>query len=182
MKSKIAVISSSVRTGRLSHRVALFVCDLLGEHDVDLIDLRERDFPLFDERLKYMADPPAGAVDFARRVAGADGVVVVAPIYNASFPAALKNVVDLLVDEWVRKPVLVVAVSSGGNAPVQTAQQLQALFLKLGARVAAPLYTVIRAGDDFAEDGTPVDRERLSGYAREPLTEFLWLVNRTKTI
>jgi NAD(P)H-dependent FMN reductase len=176
MNPKVVVISSSVRTGRLSHRVALFLCKRLG---AAMIDLREYGFPLFDERLKYMAEPPAEAVDFARRIAEADGVVVVSPVYNASFPAALKNVVDLLVDEWVKKPVLVASVSSGATAGIATVQQLQALFLKLGARVAAPHYTVVNVEKDFAEDGELLNKD-VEKYAQAPIEEFLWIVNKTK--
>ena len=177
MQPKIVVISSSVRTGRLSHRVALFLCKRLG---AEMIDLAEYDFPLFHERLKFMSEPPAGAADFAQRIAEADGVVVVSPVYNASFPASLKNVVDLLVDEWVKKPVMVVSVSSGGNAPIMTAQQLQALFLKLGARVAAPLYTVMSVERDFSEDGSLINPD-VEKYALAPIEEFLWIVNNSKT-
>lgn len=182
MKKKIAVISSSVRDGRLSHRVALFLRNYVGrqtEVETDLIDLREYDFPLFHERLAFIENPADDVKDFARRITEADGVVVVSPVYNASFPAALKNVVDLLFAEWNRKPVLVVAVTFGTNAPIQTAQQLQALFLKMGARVAAPLYTVLSAGTDFAEDGTPADPARLEKYAKAPVDELMWLVEKS---
>ncbi len=176
MQPKIVVISSSVRTGRLSHRVALFLCKRLG---AEMVDLAEYDFPLFHERLKFMVEPPEEAVDFARRIAEADGVVVVSPVYNASFPAALKNVVDLLVDEWVKKPVMVVSVSSGGNAPIMTAQQLQSLFLKLGARVAAPLYTVTNVESDFSTDGELLN-PAVERFTTAPIEEFLWIVTKTK--
>lgn len=182
MKKKIAVISSSVRDGRLSHRVALFVEDYFnrrGDTVADLIDLRAYDFPLFHERLSHMKEPAAGVLDFARRITEADGVVVVSPVYNASFPASLKNAIDLLVKEWQHKPVLVAAVTYGATAPIQTAQQLQALFLRMGARVAAPSYTVLNAGTDFAEDGTPADRERAERYAKSPADEFMWLVGKS---
>ena len=182
MKRKIAVISSSVRDGRLSHRVALFLSELLrkrGDVEVDLVDLREYDFPLFHERLAYMKEPAADVLDFARRITEADGVLVVSPVYNASFPAALKNVVDLLFSEWSRKPVLVVSVTYGPNPGIQTVQQLQALFLKMGARVAAPTYTVLNAATDFAEDGTPADPQRLERYAEAPVREFMWLVGKS---
>jgi NAD(P)H-dependent FMN reductase len=174
----IAVISSSVRTGRLSHRVALFLCERLR---ADMVDLAEYGFPLFHERLKYMEEPPPGAADFARRIVQADGVVVVSPVYNASFPAALKNAVDLLVEEWVKKPVLVASVTSGGTAGIMTVQQLQALFLKLGARVAAPMYTVTNVEKDFAEDGKLLN-PGVEKYVQAPVDEFLWLINNSKTL
>ena len=182
MKKKIAVISSSVRDGRLSHRVALFLKDYLdsrGDAEADIVDLREYDFPLFHERLAYMKEPAPDVLGFARRITEADGVLVVSPVYNASFPAALKNVIDLLFSEWVNKPVLVVSVTYGPNPGIQTVQQLQALFLKMGARVAAPAYTVLNAGTDFSEGGTPADRERLERYAKAPVEELMWLVRKS---
>lgn len=180
-KKKIAVMSCSVRDGRLSHRVALFLENFIAKREdaeVDLIDLREYDFPLFHERLVNMPDAPDDVRDFARRIVEADGVVVVSPVYNASFPAALKNVVDLLVSEWVRKPILVVSVTFGTNAGIATAQQLQALFLKMGARVAAPMYTVLRAGDDFSPEGEAVNGA-VAKYAEVPVAELMWLVNKS---
>ena len=51
----IAIISASVRTGRKSHRVALFFRRFIKENDLaslDLIDLKEIQFPIFDERLE----------------------------------------------------------------------------------------------------------------------------------
>jgi NAD(P)H-dependent FMN reductase len=181
---KIVIISSSVRTGRLSHRVALFIQKYIQRNyddiDVSIVDLLEYDFPLFYERLMYMQDPSAALLDYARRIVDADGMVVVAPVYNASFPAALKNAVDVLVSEWVNKPVVVASVTYGAVPGISTVQQLQTLFLKLGARVAAPVYTVINAGGDFAEDGTPRDSAMSEKFAAAPIKEFMWIVDKTQ--
>lgn len=184
MKKKIAVISSSVRDGRLSHRVALFLEKYINNRadtEVDLIDLLAYDFPIFHERLYKMSSPPADLLDFARRITEADGVVMVSPVYNASFPPALKNAIDVLVKEWTSKPVLIVSVSVGPTAGISTVQQLQALMLKMEARVAAPIYTIVNVGTDFAEDGEPVDQEKAEKYAQTPVAEFMWLVYKSTT-
>jgi len=50
----IAIISSSVRTGRKSHRVALYFKNYLETHGLasaGILDLNEYKFPLFEERL-----------------------------------------------------------------------------------------------------------------------------------
>ena len=103
----IAIISASVRTGRKSHNVALHLQRALTStnNSVDLLDLSEFDFPVFHERLKFMKEPPAKAVDFAERIRKADGVIIVTPEYNGSFPASLKNVIDLLTEDWKGKPI-----------------------------------------------------------------------------
>lgn len=179
---KIAIISSSVRIGRLSHRVAIFLRDYLTAKGVDaqVLDLKEYDFPLFSERFFAMPDPQPKVSDYVARFTDADGVIIVSPVYNASYPAALKNVIDLLVGEWAHKPVAVTSVTYGQTAGIQTAQQLQGLMLKLGARVAAPLYTVVEAEKNFSEDGVPADAPRAEKYVAAMIDELLWLVEKSK--
>jgi len=51
----ISILSSSVRDGRKSHRVAPYLQHYIKENrlaESDIIDLREYKFPVFKERLK----------------------------------------------------------------------------------------------------------------------------------
>lgn len=126
---KIAIISSSIRRGRKSHRVALWFRQyLVGNNlaEAEILDLAEYNFPLFEERLKLQEDPLPQAVEFAGRISSADGVIIVTPEYNGGYPASLKNAVDLLTDEWRRKPVAISTVSDGpfGGTQVITSLQL----------------------------------------------------------
>ena len=66
----IAIISPSVRRGRNSHRVALYFKRYLEENKLasaEILDLKEYDFPLFDERLRHQTDPAPGVLQFAKR-------------------------------------------------------------------------------------------------------------------
>ena len=68
---KIVIISSSVRNGRNSHRVALYFKNYLEENKVgtaEILDLNNYKFPLFDERLQYQALPNPASVLFADKV------------------------------------------------------------------------------------------------------------------
>ena len=181
---KIVVISSSVRDGRLSHRVALFLRDFIARRTgagVEIADLREYDFPLFHERFSFMVDPDEKVVDFAERIKGADGVMIVTPVYNGSFPASLKNAIDLLYAEWRRKPLSIVSVSDGKVPGIATVQQLQVIMMKIGARVASPLYTVIEAAD-YGGDGTPPDRAFAEKMATPAVDELMWLVEKSTEV
>jgi NAD(P)H-dependent FMN reductase len=162
----IALISASVRTGRKSHRVALHLQGVLkeGGNTVDLLDLMEFRFPLFEERLKYMKDPPANVVDFADRVHKADGVVIVTPEYNGTVPASLKNVLDLITDGWAKKPIAISTVSAGAFGGMQCITTLVHSFWKIKGWVVPALLPVPKVGENFNEDGTPaIDPE---GWAR----------------
>jgi NAD(P)H-dependent FMN reductase len=58
-------------------------------------------------------------------IESADGVIIISPEYNGGYPAALKNVIDLLTTEWTKKPIGIVPVSSGSFGGMQVLQQLQ---------------------------------------------------------
>ena len=141
----IAIISASVRTGRNSHRVALFFKQFIADNnlgDATIIDLNEYHFPVFEERLKNLEHPSAAILEFAEKIKTADGIIIVTPEYNGGYPAALKNVIDLLYAEWHRKPLAIATVSEGAFGGSQVI--LQALeqvgdvsFLTSGQVVAA---------------------------------------------
>ena len=109
----------------------------------------------------------------------ADALIIVTPVYNASFPAALKNVIDLYLQEWRRQPVAVVSVTSGKVPGIATVQQLQALLLKLGALVVPMLCTVISAGETFDEKGTAASPAATEKLLRPMIDELLWLTGKT---
>jgi len=57
----IAIISASIRTGRHSHRVALYFKKYIEDNKlgtVEILDLNEYQFPLFQERLKFQTILP----------------------------------------------------------------------------------------------------------------------------
>lgn len=56
----------------------------------EILDLNSYNFLLFEERLQYQVSPSEGAIDFADRINGSDGVIIVSPEYNGGYPASLK--------------------------------------------------------------------------------------------
>ena len=177
----IAIISSSVRDGRLSHRVALFLEQFIPANyplTVEVLDLKEYNFPLFNERFAFQKSPSSELVDFTERFKKADGLVIVSPVYNADFPAALKNVIDLYYKEWVHKPVGVVSVTSGMTPGIATVQRVQTLLLKLGALVAPVVYTVVNTAKEFEESGIPVNKEQSEKLAKPMINELIGLIGK----
>ena len=154
--SHIAILSASIRTGRKSHNVALHLERTLKatSNVVELIDLKELAFPLFDERLKFMKDPPANVVAFAERIRRADGVIIVTPEYNGSFPASLKNVIDLLTEDWKGKPVAICTASGGVFAGTQVMVELLFPLWKIKAWVVPSSMQVPKVHEQFGNDGS----------------------------
>jgi NAD(P)H-dependent FMN reductase len=176
---KIAIISSSVRRGRASHRVALYFRNYLMDNnlaDTDIIDLQQYNVPVFDERLKYQESPLPEAIEFAERIRMADGVIIVVPEYNGGYPASIKNAIDLLTVEWRRKPVAISTVSDGIFGGSQVIISLQFILWKLKAWTVPAQFPVLRVPETFDGNGIPVDRDATDRRAARFIDEMMWCI------
>ncbi len=179
----IEILSPSVRKGRNSHRVALYLAKFINDMKIgkaEIADLLEYNFPVFNERLKYQDAPSAGAVEFAERIRSADGVIIVVPEYNGGYPASLKNAVDLLVEEWRRKPVAFATVSDGNFAGTQVITSLQFTFWKLGALTVPSSLRFPDIDDKFDEKGIPADKSTADKRTSIFVKELLWMIEAKK--
>ena len=175
----IAIISPSVRRGRNSHRVALYFKRYLEENKLasaEILDLKEYNFPLFDERLRHQPDPAPAVLQFAEKIRSASGVIIIAPEYNGGYPASLKNVIDLLTDEWRRKPVAITTVSDGSFGGTQVLTQLQFVLWKIRAWTVPAMFPVPKVMVTFDEEGTPADSEVTGKRASAFIGELMWCV------
>ncbi len=179
----IAIISSSVRIDRKSHRVVLYLQNYFKENNLattEILDLKEYNFPLFDERLEYQPNPTEGMLDFSKRVREADGVIIVTPEYNGGYPAALKNAIDLLYDDWYKKPIGIVTVSDGDFGGTQVITSLVFTLWKIRAWIVPFRYPVPRVQDAFDENGTPTDKAAMDKRTNVLIKELFWCIEAKK--
>jgi NAD(P)H-dependent FMN reductase len=179
MAPHISIISSSVRMGRNSHRVSLYLHQyLLNNTDVTagIIDLKEYNFPVFQSRLKNLEDPTAGAVEFTERIKSSSGIIIVSPEYNGGYPASLKNVIDLLYDEWYRKPIAIATVSTGIFGGSQAVTSLQFVLWKMHAWTIPATFPVPQVKNVFDVSGIPTDSAAADKLAKPFIDELLWFI------
>jgi NAD(P)H-dependent FMN reductase len=175
----ISILSPSVRKERNSHRVALYFENYIRENKpakAEIIDLKEYDFPLFDERLRLQEDPAPDILIFAEKIRNSDGIILLAPEYNGGYPASLKNIIDLLYDEWYRKPVAIATVSDGPFGGSQVITSLQFVLWKMKAWTVPAMFPVTRVQDAFDETGIPADKETTDRRAAKFISELLWCI------
>jgi NAD(P)H-dependent FMN reductase len=175
---QIVILSSSTRLNRQSHRVALALRQYIeqeGIHTADVIDLAAYHFPIMEEVLGRHPNPPDGLSDFAQRVRGADAVLFVSPEYNGSYTAALKNAVDYLKEnEFSRKVVGVVSVTTGALGGIRGALAMQQLVLGIGGYTIPQMLTVGHVAQRFDEEGNLLD-PAYDKNIRSFLGHFQWL-------
>jgi NAD(P)H-dependent FMN reductase len=179
----IAIISSSVRTGRKSHWLALYFKKYIEDNKlatVKILDLMEYQFPIFEERLKFLPFAPANLVAFADEIVKADGVIIVTPEYNGGYPASLKNAIDSIHAEWKRKPVGLVTVSTGMFGGAQVTTSLLLTLWKIGAWMIPASFPVPKVNEYFTENGDAVDKETTDQRAKNFIGELLWCMEAGK--
>jgi NAD(P)H-dependent FMN reductase len=180
---KIVILSSSVRIGRNSHRLALYFNNYITENklaDAEIADLYEYQFPVFNERLQYMPNPPANVLEFSQKINDADGVLIVTPEYNGGYPAALKNVIDLLYPEWRRKPVAIAAASDGQFGGTQVVTSLVFSLFKIGVLLVPARFHASSVQNNYDENGIPKDKEAADKRTKRFIDELLWCMEAKK--
>jgi NAD(P)H-dependent FMN reductase len=132
---KLMIVIASTRPGRLGLPVGRWFSRHASQHggfEVDLVDLAELELPLLDEphhpRLrKYTKDHTQ---EWSARVEAADAFAFVTAEYNHGYPAALKNAIDYLHNEWHYKPLAFVSYG-GVAAGTRAVQQLKPVVAAL---------------------------------------------------
>lgn len=124
---KIAIVIGSTREGRVTPRLAQWVKktadETASEYEWSVVDLKQFDLPLLDEPLPPMAGQRPELSDGTRQylaaMAAADAFVMVTPEYNHGMPAVLKNAIDLIDYQLMKKPVAIVSHGVVGGARAQ---------------------------------------------------------------
>jgi NAD(P)H-dependent FMN reductase len=171
----ISIIAASVRTGRASNRVALFFIESGKMATTEILDLQAYNFPLFDERLKYQKNPSQQVLEFAAKIKSSDGVIIVTPEYNGGYPASIKNVIDLLYDEWHRKPIAISTVSDGNFGGTQVITSLQFTLWKIRAWTVPAMFPVPNITKAVSEQGELLE-PALEKRALNFVNELLWCI------
>ena len=122
-KPKIAVIISSTRPTRFGDKPATWIAEHAakrGDIDVEIVDLRDYDLPLFDAPASdaWMPTPNPVAAKWQAKLNEFDGFIIVTAEYNRSITGALKNAIDVGSrpygkSAWSGKPGAVISVSPG---------------------------------------------------------------------
>ncbi|MYV99690.1 NAD(P)H-dependent oxidoreductase [Streptomyces sp. SID3343] len=177
---RIAVIVGSTRDGRMAPTVAAWIADLAArrpDSTVDVVDLVETPLPTVYPGFGQPEEPAAAELLAAvsPRLAAADAFVIVTPEYNHSFPAALKNAIDLHGTEWHAKPIGF--VSYGGlSGGLRAVEALRVVLAELHAVTIRETVSFHGVWDKFDADGKAVDPAS-DAAARTMLDQLAWFAH-----
>lgn len=167
----VATIVASTRPGRFGPVIANWFAghvETRPEFTHDVIDLAEVDVAKAAPRGH---DPTVAAL--LARIEAADAIVIVVPEYNHSYPASIKQVIDLSSTQWQGK--VVGFVSYGGiSGGLRATEHLRPVVATLGAAGVRNTLSFHNANRQFDDDGQPVDPEGVGVAVKAFLDELTW--------
>lgn len=129
--------------------------DHYPEVEITLLDLADYDIPFSDGRnyLEYEGD--AGYV--TKTIMEADAIIIGTPVFQASIPATLKNIFDLLPQNAFRDKVVSMLVTAGSSKHyLIVEQQLKPILAYMKAQIVQT-YVFIEEKDFYRKEITDDD-------------------------
>lgn len=164
---KVVAIVGSLRKDSYNLQLAKTMQERYRENlNIEIAEIRE--LPYFNEDIEN--NPPETVLSFKRKLAEADGVLIITPEYNWSVPGVLKNALDWLSRGdrvLINKPIMTAGASSVTFGTVRAQLHLRQILSAPGisARVLPPGGNEVLinfASQKFDKSGRLVDEQTLT--------------------
>ncbi len=181
---KVAIILGTTRSGRHSHKLALWVLNQLNTDktiDAELVDLADYPMPFFDEPIspRYNPDRKLGPVvkKWLTKVSEFDAYIIVTPEYNHAIPGVLKNAIDYFDWQVMRKPFAIVSHGSSGGA--RAISNLKIVISEVrGIPIPSSVALTVRISEVFDDEG--VLKPEIASNPHGPVFALANLINELK--
>ncbi len=167
----IPLILGTARQGRESEQAARFVFEQTRKRsgvETEFIDVRTLPMKL-DDAGEQMKDPK-----FAATIQRCDGLIIVTPEYNHSFPGLLKHALDMCLKEYIHKAVGICGVSAGAFGGARVIESLLPVMRELGLVTIFEDVNFGKIGTLFDEHGHLLNQDfvrRVDTF----LNELIWM-------
>ena len=169
MTIRILAFAASTREGSYNRQLLPVVVAGARQAgaEVTTVDLRDYRLPVYDGDLEAAAGLPAAAAQLQLLIGGHQGLLVVTPEYNASYPPLLKNTLD-----WVSRPdasgapglrhirgkvAAIAAASPGHLGGIRSLLMTRQFLGHLGFIVLPRQFALTHAGEAFDDKGAMKD-------------------------
>ncbi len=177
----ITIIAGTNRKDSVSLKVAQELANiyLAAGIEHELIDLRELPPELYLPE-SYKEKPEAFAA-YADKVLQADGLHIVVPEYNGSYPGILKVFIDMLPfpEAFEDRPAAFVGISAGASGGVRPVEHLQQVFAYRNSHLYPRRVFIPAVYKAIGESGHLADPE-LQGRLEKQATGFADFCRRVK--
>ncbi len=183
MNKFIAIVGSNSKKSTNREFLQYMQSHFQNQAEIELVEIK--DLPLYKKSAdKYV---PELALDIAKRIEAADGVIIATPEYDHSIPAALSSALAWLsygIHPFVDKPVMITGASYGSLGSSRAQAQLRQILdsPEIKARIMpSSEFLLGHSLQAFDENGDLKDKQlitQLDGLFKD----FLQFVNISKQL
>lgn len=141
--TKVLIMTGSVRKVRAADKILKQVQKELTNYptlETTLADLRDLPMPFVDSAIipsgEGFTPTDENVLKFSKLVSENDVVLILAPEYNHSIPAVLKNAIDWLYNEWEGKKIAFIGYGWAGGS--RSINHLHGVFENLRTELVTP--------------------------------------------
>lgn len=167
----IPVILGTARQGRRSENAARFVLGEVKkrpEIKTELVDVRDFRLAATDN-----SEESETAKKFEKVVSRADGFIIVSPEYNHGYPGELKMMLDLLYEQYARKPIAICG-TGGGMGGARMVEQLRLVAIEFHMVPIQPAVYFSNIKTLFDERGDLREKEKYAERIKKLVDELIW--------
>ena len=167
----IPLILGTARQGRESEHASRLVFHQVKKRagvETEFIDVRTLPMKL-DDAGEQIKDPK-----FSATVERCDGLIIVTPEYNHSFPGLLKHALDMNLKEYIHKAVGICGVSAGAFGGARAIENLLPVMRELGLVTIFEDVNFAKVSTLFDDHGNLLDQNfirRIDTF----LNELIWM-------
>lgn len=165
---KVSIMVGSVRDTPTGKQIAKQVEALIKDRTeitTEIIEIAKFQLPFYTDqvapasRQEEITDPILKK--WSEAIAQAESFIIIAPEYNAGYPAALKNALDSLYTEWNNKPIAFIGYSGGPSGGMSIIKQLQEVARALQMIPTATSINIAHSWKAFNEQGDLINAKNI---------------------
>jgi NAD(P)H-dependent FMN reductase len=151
---KILAFSGSNSKNSINQQLVHATGELVEGHEVEVVDLRDYDAPIYGIDLEVEKGIPASMKALSEKMKSADGYIISTPEHNGSMSALLKNTIDWLsrIEQkaFQNKPTLFMSASPGPRGGIAALSHLVDVMPYRGAEIVGH-YALGSFGEHYNE-------------------------------
>lgn len=181
MSKKIGIVLGSLREGSNTKAVGKSIIKLFpADYEVEVLDISNLE--MYNQDFDDKNQVPESYKAFREKVASFDGYVFITPEYNRSFPAVLKNALDVASrpygeNMWGGKVGLVVSHSMGGLSAFGANHHLRQVLVFLNVLTVQQPEVYIGNVTTLIENGEISNKDTL-GFLQQAVDTFVDLLKK----
>ncbi|MEJ2585668.1 MAG: NAD(P)H-dependent oxidoreductase [Robiginitalea sp.] len=177
--SHILATAGSNSSTSINFQLVKYTTRLLGNREVELLELAKTEFPIFGEDLEKARGIPPEISRLKEKIQQSSGLILSVNEHNGNPSAFFKNVLDWLSREdrrfFANRPVLLMSASTGKRGAASSRAVVEEMIPKFGGKVIAT-FSLPSYNENF-NPGSGIVNPDLAGAHKKALQAFLSALN-----